>query len=59
MLQLEEAHAAMKIFIGRTDAEAPKFSHLMGRTNSLEKTLLLGMIEGKKEIGVAEDEMVR
>ena len=31
----------------------------MGRTNSLEKTLLLGMIEGKKEIGVAEDEMVR
>ena len=31
----------------------------MGRTNSLEKTLLLGMIEGKKEIGVAEDGMVR
>ena len=34
------------------------FSHLMGRTNSLEKTLMLGKIEGKGE-GAAEDEMVR
>ena len=47
------------IFTGRTDAEAPKFGHLMGRTNSLEKTLLLGKTEGIKEMGVAEDEMVR
>ena len=34
------------------------FGHLMGRTNSLEKTLMLGKIEGKGE-GAAEDEMVR
>ena len=36
------------VFIGRTDAEAetPNFGHLMGRTNSLEMTLMLGKIEG-------------
>ena len=35
------------IFIGRTDAEAetPIFGHLMQRTHSLEKTLMLGKIE--------------
>ena len=34
--------------IGRTDAEAetPLFGHLMRRTDSLEKTLMLGKIEG-------------
>ena len=31
--------------------------HLMRRANSLEKTLMLGKIEGKK--GTAENEMVR
>ena len=37
------------IFIGRTDAEAPLvFGHLMQRTNSLEKTLMLIKIEGKR-----------
>ena len=36
------------IFIGRTDAEAkaPVLWPLMGRANSLEKTLMLGKIEG-------------
>ena len=36
--------------IGRADAEAetPIFSHLMRRTDSLEKTLLLGKIEGRR-----------
>ena len=37
------------IFIGRTDAEAETpntFGHLMRRTDSLEKTLMLGKIEG-------------
>ena len=36
------------VFIGRTDAEAetPILGHLMWRTNSLEKTLILGKIEG-------------
>ena len=41
------------IFIGRTDAE-PKlqyFGHLMRRTNSLEKTLMLGKIEDKRRSG--------
>ena len=33
------------------------FGHLMRRVDSLEKTLMLGKIEGKKR--VAEDEMVR
>ena len=37
-------------FIGRTDAEAELqyFGHLMWRTNALEKTLMLGMTEGKR-----------
>ena len=30
------------------------FGHLMGRANSLEKTLMLKMIEGKKEKWVLE-----
>ena len=36
------------VFIGRTDAEAetPNFGHLMRRTDSLGKTLMLGKIEG-------------
>ena len=36
------------VFIGRTDAEAeaPNFGHLMQRADSLEKTLMLGKIEG-------------
>ena len=39
-----------RIFIGSTyaQAEAPYFGHLMWRTDSLEKTLMLGKIEGKK-----------
>ena len=39
------------IFIGRTDAEAetPILGHLMWRTDSFEKTLMLGKIEGRKE----------
>ena len=34
------------------------FGHLMGRTDSLEKTLMLGKIR-QKEKGTSEDEMVR
>jgi len=30
------------------EAEAPVFGHLMGRTDSLEKTLMLGKIEGRR-----------
>ena len=33
------------------------FGHLMQRTNSLEKTLMLGKIEGERRRGAAEDEM--
>ena len=32
--------------------------HLMQRADSLEKTLMLGRIEGKRRRGQAEDEMV-
>ena len=42
-----------KEFIGRTDAEAeaPVFGHLIWRTDSLEKTLMLGKIEGRRRRG--------
>ena len=48
------------IFIGRTDAEAetPNFGHLMWRTDSFEKTLMLGKIEGGRRRGWTEGEMV-
>jgi len=39
------------ILIGRTDAEAPISGHLMRRTDSLEKTRMLGKIEGRKRRG--------
>ena len=41
------------IFIGKTDVEAetPVFGHLMWRTDSLEKTLILGKIEGGRRRG--------
>ena len=32
--------------------------HLMWRANSMEKTLMLGKIEGKMEKGAAQNEMV-
>ena len=34
------------------------FGHLMGRANSLEKTLMLGKIGGQEEKEETEDEMV-
>ena len=34
------------------------FGHLMQRTNSSEKTLMLGKIEGRSRRGQIEDEMV-
>ena len=40
------------IFIGRTDAEygiLQYFNHLMGTVNSLEKTLMLGKIESRRD----------
>jgi len=48
------------IFIGRSDAELKLqyFGHLMQRTDSLEKTLMLGNIEGRRRWGwMTEDEM--
>ena len=35
------------------------FGHLMRKANSLEKTLMMGKMEGKRRRGMAEDEMVR
>ena len=35
------------------------FGYLMQRADLLEKTLMLGKIEGKRRRGVAEDKMVR
>ena len=34
------------------------FGQLMGRTDSFEKTLMLGKIERREEKGLTEDEMV-
>ena len=39
------------IFIGRTDAEAPILWPLMQRANSLENSLILGKIEGRRRMG--------
>ena len=41
------------VFIGRTDVEAetPIFGPLIRRTDSFEKTLMLGKIEGKRRRG--------
>ena len=41
------------MLIGRTDAEAetPIVDHLMRRTDSFEKTLILGKIEGRRRRG--------
>ena len=41
------------VFIGRTDAKAEiqYFGHLMRRVDSLEKTLMLGGIEGRRRRG--------
>ena len=41
------------VFIGRTDVEAetPILGHLMQRADSLEKTLMLGKIEGRRPRG--------
>ena len=41
------------VFIGRTDAEAetPILWHLIQRTDSFEKTLILGKIEGQRRRG--------
>ena len=41
------------MFFGRNDVEAetPYFGHLMRRADSLEKTLMLGKIEGKRRRG--------
>ena len=41
------------MFIGRIDAEAETqyFGYLMQGTDSLEKTLMLGKIEGKRRRG--------
>ena len=41
------------IFIGRTEveAEAPILWHMMGRADSLENTLMLGKIKGRRRRG--------
>ena len=41
------------VFIGRTDVEAetPDFSQLMRRSDSFEKIVMLGKIEGRRRRG--------
>ena len=40
-----------RIFIGRTDAKALILWHLMQRSDSLEKTLMLGKTKGRRRSG--------
>ena len=42
----------VRIFIGRTNAEAETPGHLKRSANSLEKTLMLGKIEDRRGYGV-------
>ena len=48
------------VFIGTPDvkAETQYFGHLMWRTDSSEKTLMLGKIERQEEKGPTENEIV-
>ena len=39
------------MFIGKTVAEAESFGHLIQKDDSLEKTLMLGKIEGRRRRG--------
>ena len=39
------------VLLGRTDAEAEYFGHLMRRADSLEKTLILGKVYGRRRRG--------
>ena len=39
------------VFFGRNDAKAETFGHLMQRVDSLEKTLMLGGIRGRRRRG--------
>ena len=39
------------VFIGRTDAKAETHGHLMQRVDSLQKTLMLGGIGGRRRRG--------
>ena len=39
-------------FFGRNDAKLQYFGHLMGRVDSLEKTLMLGGIGGRRRRGL-------
>ena len=50
---LNPERSQLWIFIGRTDTEAetPILGHLMQKTYSLEKTLMLGKIEGSRRRG--------
>ena len=39
------------VFIGRTEVEAEYFGHLTRKADSLENTLMLGKIEGRRRRG--------
>ena len=44
-------------FFGGNDAKAETLRHLMRRVDSLERTLMLGRIGGRRRKGTTEDEM--
>ena len=52
--EIQSAHPKgnqSRIFIGRTDAKLQYFGHMVWRADSLEKTLMLGKIEGRRRRG--------
>ena len=52
-IQLVHSKDQSWVFIGRTDAKAemPVLGHLMQRVDSMEKTLMLGGIGGRRRRG--------
>ena len=47
----------LRVSVYKIKAKASYFGHLMQTASSLEKTLMLGKIEGKRRSGKIEDEM--
>ena len=48
----------LRTFIGRTDTEVPILWPPDAKSQLVEKTLMLGKIEGRRRRGQTEDEMV-
>ena len=55
---LKEINPEYSLEVLMLKLEFQSFGHLMQRADSLEKTLMLGKIEGGRRMGMTEDEIV-